>query len=198
MREIDNTSYDADDREHLLSFMDVVKNLKPKEQVGTEGTRRFTARTVLAGECDFLNRAETNSLYYLAGYIFHSIREYRSHCENCYGHCVSNTPPVENYTRFNRLKDYTGHSLVYVSNSTFKFFVEMERLFRKNIKPLRDENQAIMRNLVDLFRTLPHNFASCCNIRGTLIKKFASLRLTISEKRKKRVVRHDSLTLSKP
>lgn len=199
MMRIPSSSYDHDDREWLTDFTDNVRNLESRHTNENEQDWALLdidfPSTIFDDE--IFDNSEKNQIYHIGGYILGSIAKNYKVCEDCYMPCISEFPFLKQYTKYSILKDYTGNSLIYITEPVYMFFVALERIFRENISQLVRMNDNIDKKLTELMKSLKtSSFEDCHTIRTKIIERFVGFRLKIHEPYKTRSIKHDSRSMA--
>lgn len=75
------------------------------------------------------------------------------------------------------MRCFKDESLFFVSESTFQFFIEMEKVFRLYYKQLCMLPVNIQEFFTNKFNNIPFDLPSCHNLKPKIITKFLSFRL---------------------
>ena len=101
-------------------------------------------------------------------------------CETYWSPCISKSPFLRSFTKYIILKDYIGHSLMYVTEQVYMFFVALERIFLYNINHLTASNSNIHPRLVAAMKYVRSQmFAECHDIKNKIMDRFVIFRLRI-------------------
>ncbi|XP_055535866.1 uncharacterized protein LOC129724744 [Wyeomyia smithii] len=140
LSEISGSSYHPDEREWLIDFPSHVRKLsqkKAREKV-TPPTNNLTKIGELAA-LDIIDHTQKCVVYHIAGMIVYKVAKYGAVCHKCIEKCLATSSKCR-YNKLTILKDYTGHSLVYVNDETFIFFLKLEIVFKSEMEHSNNGN----------------------------------------------------------
>ena len=138
MKSMSNTSYEEDDREFLSEFLDnLTEKYKTKIKEKNNTTDKESQRILDELEQIFMNNNiniafnefELNCLYYIGGYIIHSIKKQLT-CDFCISKTGSLKDANSVYASLTRCKCFASDTLFFINQNTFQFFLSMEKIFR--------------------------------------------------------------------
>lgn len=204
LTEVAGSSYDVDDREWLVDFPTNVRQLAhqkqyEKENIPPNQLRKAETLPISAMKPPEiqLNETEQNVLYHITGSVIQKVCKKGSVCSTCVRSCIANQPYLSNFSKFTILKDFTGHALVYANEETFKFFLNLEILFRTHVKTSNTNAGNQFETVLSLLSSVETcHFANCHNIRDKLIRKFTLFRLKTLEPKKSRKNKFDSRSMA--
>ncbi|KAG8226417.1 hypothetical protein J437_LFUL012513 [Ladona fulva] len=169
-----STSYENDDRVHLLNYM----HLRSEDSMS--GDLPFSSvNDEDEVEMEELGDDEANSLFYLTGRTVRQILPHISGCEKCKD-AVEGGDELPDVSLLTELKDYTGSSLIKPSKSVFAVVKTAERC-------LRDQRESILKGVITHSRivslaleaTGSSDLPTCHDVIGKLIKNYTRTRLHI-------------------
>lgn len=185
-------SYDADDREFLSGFLDIISEQKDKQII--QEIEEIGGETFMNG-IENLNDSEKNVLYYIAGYILLNIKTNEKICNECFQSICSNdnTNIDTNISNLVTLKNYKKGCSLYATEDTYNFFLHMEIKFRSLEHDLYNKQIGCHKYLIRILKLdsviQQCNFKECHNIKDKIMSRFIAFRLKIFGLKKKRQIR---------
>jgi len=108
------------------------------------------------------------------GYIISRVKANDKVCQECFLNVCVKEPLESEYSTFLNLKEYKQGCLNRASEDTFKFFLCIENIFRKNrslVLNNRKNFMDILNAAIDTFE-----FSDCHNIKSKLLSRFIEFR----------------------
>lgn len=133
-----------------------------------------------------LSKTEKNCLYNIAGYIMNSIKRNQRTCKNCIRQTGSKQSFSFYYNRLTLLKRREGCNLFFVNPRIFKFFLNMEIIFRKYYDYVRVQKHINLKQFfVQQFNEIDYSLPTCHNLKTKMILRFHAFRLKIKSSKVK-------------
>ena len=130
---ISSSSYEFEEKKWLVDLSGTIKDLNNNQSANAVAMQvEFVYPDNLFEDTVFDN-SERNLIFHIGGYVMRSVAKNYTVCEACYSPLLSKSPFLRSFTKYTILKDYTGHSQIYVTEQVYMFFVALERIFRDNI-----------------------------------------------------------------
>lgn len=181
LKHLNNSSYEEDDRDFLSGFLDVLTETKPQYEV-VNIPNNIDSSTIN------LNFSEINSLYNICGYIMQSIMKTSTTCKGCIDAAGSKKPLYRSFTKFTNIKRFQEHTLFFVTEELFYFFLEMENIFRKFFPIVSPQNVNVKEFLCNHIDSVDFpNIPNCHKLKSKIINRYIVFRLKINSKKCKTV-----------
>lgn len=176
MKTICKSNYDADDRQFLSDFLNILlQNRSINSHVLTDSTYHFEPQ--ISNQRISINKTELNILYYIAGYIIVSIRKNQTACNMCINATRSNAPIRHKYNVLTRIKAEKNKTYFFVNTETFQFFIQMERIFRTYYKHVRLHKINLKHFFCTKYEEIAFSLPECHNLKKKIILRYHAFRL---------------------
>ena len=133
-----------------------------------------------------LPQAERDSLYNLAGYCLHSIKQNEKTCDRCM-HAVTRgqDEAAHHSAGLSQLKEYRAGCLMHISAKAYDMLLNVELMFRRAQSTLMKDTNVKRRLVAEAeFRNRHIDLPSCHGIKSKLLNKFINARLHFYCKKK--------------
>ena len=184
-REVKNSNYLSDGPdESLADFLDNPTFKAIAEEDLVNGKQQARTLSLLAPKNTtndvFVSKIVRENLYYVAGYIIHSVLQNQKTCYFCTLPLTQPAPflNTDEIARVTVLKDYTGSSLKYCSKNVFeKIFLPTEKFFQSIDFERISTAKFVQNSLPIVMAQTPANLLpDCHNLRKKLLKSFLIMR----------------------
>lgn len=136
MKNVSSGSYDEDDRTFLSEFLDILQNVKNNTDEQNDSTNKYQTLNIPHINI-VLKNIELNGFYYIAGYIRGNISKNKRTCYDCLKFTGSKTPKICHFSKLIRIKKKSiKDTLFFVNDTTFNYFLSMEKIFRAYYKTI--------------------------------------------------------------
>lgn len=181
MRKVSSSNYEEDDREFLPDFLKILENLEKKDCSSATNTE---LPVTMSAENVILSKTELNILNNVAGYIISSILKTKKCCDKCIQCVGSRKQRLSYYSKLTVIKSYRENTLFFVNQSTFTYFVAMEKIFRGyNNDSLFNASINLRNFFINKFMDIPHDLPQCCHLKQKIVSRYAGFRLKINSKK---------------
>lgn len=184
MKNVSSGNYDKDDRTFLSEFLqDILQNKKDTDEQNDSTNKYQTLNLNIPHTNIVLNNIELNRLYYIAGYIISNIK---TTCYDCLKYTGSKTPRICHYSKLIRIKKKSSKdTLFFVNDTTFNFFLSMEKIFRAYFKTICSlhEQLNIKQFFISKFEEIPYSVPDCHNLKKKIINRYSTFRLRIASQK---------------
>ena len=135
----------------------------------------------LSSESVYLNKTELNVVYYIAGYIIGSIIKNQKICNDCIKETASNKI---SYRTFNLLTRIRAHKrrLFFANKKTFRFFVQMEKIFRIYYPYVKNLKCNVKRFFVTKYKEIEFDLPECHNLKEKIVLRYHAFRVKCNSK----------------
>ena len=169
------SSYQNDESEYLADFLTQSTKRNPTLK---PAPKLFLSSPITTDES--IHTKEIAVLKYIAGHTIYKVKKTSTTCESCVG-AVLNPDPDNNSPSFIRFRDYTGHSLLNVSDKIFEeVFLQAEMQFRHMIRCGVKDSKYLVHSLTSTFlQTSSYKGKDLCHgMLCKMLKAFFGLRLS--------------------
>ena len=187
LREVKSSSYDFDEGQYALDFLDKKKTADLndgviEERINDEELEEFIDKYSLTADKELL-KVEQRILYYLSGHtIFSVIKKRFKTCPNCLPLSMKEKNNYDNdIAKYQKLRDYNGDALIQCDETLFEeFFLPAETLFRSFVSDKIVNKKGLLESLLKIFFKDRQKKFQCHDLDHVLAKRFFQIRLHLN------------------
>lgn len=210
MSVIPNASYITDEQQHLVGMIELLSQRRKdgsfKEHACHESNSVNNDEEIIEVDYDYLlveardvlDRAEQNTLYHIAGYVFGRISNQPSSCKTCCLQFASTAAGIQGFgpTKFSIVRAETSAAKFhFITEDLFNFFMVMELLYRNYRAHNTSNTINLQGKLIEELSILPGTIFHCQSFKTKIINRFVLFRLKSGETKKLRKKKFDSRSM---